>query len=145
MQAQVLTSFNGPRGFELRDVDEPRITAPDQVKIRLEACGVCHRDITWSHGRFSGGELPRILGHEGAGVVTEVGSAVESLRPGDRVVHLQFLWCGRCDACLAGRPTACANLREIVGEARDGCYAQHVVLSERIVVKIPGEIPMESA
>jgi D-arabinose 1-dehydrogenase-like Zn-dependent alcohol dehydrogenase len=145
MKAQVLKSFDGPRGFELCEVEEPHITAPDQVKIRVEACGVCHRDITWSRGRFSGAELPRILGHEGAGVVTEVGGAVETLRPGDRVVHLQAVYCGQCEACRGGRPAVCSKLRELVGEARDGCYAQHVVLPERIVLKIPGEIPMESA
>src|SRR5437899_4393844 len=142
MKAQVLKSFDGPRGFELRNVDEPRIAAPDQVKIRLEACGVCHRDITWSRGRFSGGELPRILGHEGAGVVTEVGGAVKTLRAGDRVVHLQAIYCGQCDACSGGRPAACANLRELIGEARDGCYAQRVVLPDRIVATVPGDIPM---
>ena len=74
MQAQVLTSFEGPQAFQLREVEEPRVEAPDDVKIRVEACGVCHRDITWSRGKFGKAELPRILGHEGAGVVLEVGA-----------------------------------------------------------------------
>src|SRR5262245_21075655 len=143
MKAQVLTSFDGPDGFHIADVAEPSIDAPDQVKIRIDACGVCHRDITWSRGGFGGGDLPRILGHEGAGLVLAIGSAVENLRPGDRVVHLQFPYCGVCEACCSGRPAACGSIREIVGEARNGCYAEQVVLPAGIVAKAPQEIPPE--
>jgi len=145
MKAQVLESFEGPRGFQLQDVEEPRIDAADEVKIEVQACGVCHRDITWSRGKFGRPELPKILGHEGAGVVLEVGSAVEDLKPGDRVVHLQFPYCGQCEACRAGRPAACANLRAIVGEERNGCYAEQVVLPARIVTRVPDGISAEQA
>lgn len=145
MKAQVLTSFDGPQGFELKEVEDPRIQAADEIKIRIEACGVCYRDITWSRGHFGGGNLPRILGHEGAGVVLEVGPAVEDLRPGDRVVHLQFPYCGTCEACRSGRTNACGSIREIVGEARNGCYAEQVVLPARIVAKTPDGIPAEKA
>lgn len=145
MKAQVLESFEGPQGFQLRDVEEPRIESPDDVKIQVDACGVCHRDITWSRGKFGRAELPKILGHEGAGVVLEVGSAVEDLKPGDRVVHLQFPYCGRCEACKAGRPAACANLRAIVGEGRNGCYAERVVLPAPIVTRVPDGISAEQA
>ena len=145
MLAQVLTSFEGPRGFELREVEEPCIQAPDEVKIRIEACGVCYRDITWSRGKFGGGELPRILGHEGTGVVMEAGPAVEGLQPGDRVVHLQFSYCGTCEACRSGRPAACTNIRSAVGEARSGCYAEQVVLPAGIIAKVPDGIAPEKA
>ena len=145
MKAQVLTSFGGPQGFQFLEVEEPRLQAAHDVKLLVEACGVCHRDITWSHGRFGGGELPRILGHEGAGIVLETGPEVEDLQPGDRVVHLQFPSCGKCEACRSGRPGACGSLREIIGEARNGCYAQQVVLPAGILAKVPYGISPEKA
>ena len=145
VKAQVLTSFDGPHGFRYEEVAEPRIQSANEVRIRVEACGVCYRDITWSRGNFGGGELPRIVGHESAGVVLEVGSAVHHLRPGDRVVHLQCPYCGICEGCRNGRPATCNSIRNVIGEARDGCYAQQVVLPSEIVVKTPDEIPIEKA
>ncbi|MGH8031587.1 MAG: alcohol dehydrogenase catalytic domain-containing protein [Luteimonas sp.] len=145
MKAQVLTSFDGPNGLVMREVASPRLTRPDEVKIKIEACGVCHRDITWCRGKFGTADLPRIMGHEGAGVVLEVGSDVHGLAPGDRVVHLQFPFCMQCDACRSGKPAACASIRWAIGEGFDGAYASEVVLPARIVTKIPYGIPFHEA
>jgi len=145
MKAQVLTAFDGPRGFELREVASPKITRPDQVRIKVEACGVCHRDITWSRGKFGTPPLPRVMGHEGAGVVLETGSAVQQLRPGERVVHLQFPFCGECEACRAGRPAACEQVRDAIGECCDGAYAGETVLPANIVTRVPEGIGFAEA
>lgn len=145
MKAQVLTAFDGPKGFELREVASPTITRPNDVKVKVEACGVCHRDITWCRGKFGNAQLPRIMGHEGAGVVLEVGSAVQGLKPGDRVVHLQFPFCGQCEPCRAGKPAACPNTRDAIGEMCDGAYASEMVLPANIVTKIPEGISFDAA
>jgi len=145
MRAQVLSAFDGPAGFEPREVSEPKLTVPSEVRVKVEACGVCHRDITWSSGKFGAAALPRILGHEAAGVVVEVGDDVSGLTPGDRVVHLQFPFCGACEACRSGKPAACDQARRAIGEERDGAYADEVVLPADIVAKIPGDIPSAEA
>lgn len=133
----MLIAFEGPAGFRLTEVPPPELRAPDEVRIRVEACGVCHRDITYARGRFGGGRLPTVMGHEGAGVVVEVGPEVRDLGPGDRVLHLQFPYCGTCDVCRAGRPQLCAEVRGAIGEVRDGAYAEEVVLPRHLLVKVP--------
>ena len=137
MRAQVLTAFEGPAGFRLSEVPTPELRAPDEVRIRVEACGICHRDITYARGTFGGGRLPTVMGHEGAGVVVEVGPDVRDLGPGDRVLHLQFPYCGTCEVCRAGRPQLCAEVRGAIGEVRDGAYAEEVVLPRHLLVKVP--------
>ena len=117
-QAAVVESGGAP--FTLVDVelDEPRA---DEVLVRMTAAGLCHTDL----GVASGGlpfPLPGVLGHEGAGVVERVGSAVTSVAPGDHVL-LSFTSCGACANCRAGHPAYCAtwlpdNL--IGGARRDG-------------------------
>jgi len=85
------------------------------------------------------------MGHEGAGTVIEVGSAVQGFKPGDRVVHLQFPFCGQCESCRSGSPAACPNVRDAIGEVSDGAYAGEVVLPANIVTKIPGDIAFAEA
>jgi len=137
VRAQVLTAFEGPAGFELCEVAAPEVSGADEVRIRVEACGVCHRDITYARGKFGGGHLPTVMGHEGAGVVLEVGPAVRDLAPGDRVLHLQFPYCGSCERCREGRPQLCAAVRGAIGEVRAGSYAEQVVLPRHLLVRVP--------
>ncbi|BBY74364.1 putative zinc-containing alcohol dehydrogenase [Mycolicibacterium parafortuitum] len=84
-------------------VDDPRA---DEILVRIEAAGICHTDLV---NRVAGkSDRPVLLGHEGAGVVEEVGAAVSSVKPGDRVV-LSFRSCGSCATCAAQRPAYCRN------------------------------------
>src|SRR4051794_16064745 len=86
------------------DLDDPR---PDEVLVRMVAAGLCHTDL----GVASGGlpfPLPGVLGHEGAGVVEEVGSSVTRVKPGDQVL-LSFTSCGECKNCRGGHPAYCAT------------------------------------
>lgn len=117
-QAAVVESAGAP--FTIGDV-ELDVIRPDEVLVRMVAAGLCHTDL----GVASGGlpfPLPGVLGHEGAGVVEEVGSAVRSLAPGDQVL-LSFSSCGACAQCRDGHPAYCdvwlpANL--IGGARMDG-------------------------
>jgi aryl-alcohol dehydrogenase len=90
--------------FELRRLalGEPRA---DELAVRVEAVGICHTDVSVAAGDF-GMPFPIVVGHEGTGVVEEVGAGVDGFAVGDRVV-LSFDWCGHCRNCLDGRPTYC--------------------------------------
>jgi len=134
---------------------EPR---GDEVLVRMVAAGVCHTDLV--AGSRPG---PLVLGHEGAGVVEAVGSAVGSVQPGDHVV-LSFAWCGECGNCAEGRMAYCADFLalnysgfrvdgssavSVAGEPVGGhffgqsSWATHSVTSERNVVRVPPNLPLE--
>ncbi|WP_235736401.1 Zn-dependent alcohol dehydrogenase [Nocardioides alcanivorans] len=86
-------------------VDDP---APDEVLVRTVAAGVCHSDLHFMHGVMPH-PVPTVLGHEAAGIVEAVGSAVHDLAPGDHVVECLSVFCGRCEFCLSGRPAICTK------------------------------------
>jgi len=103
-EAAVVESGGGPFTLAEVELDEPRA---HEVLVRMTAAGLCHTDL----GVASGGlpfPLPGVLGHEGAGVVERVGSAVTSVAPGDQVL-LSFTSCGRCTNCRGGHPAYCAT------------------------------------
>ncbi len=134
---------------------------PDELRVRLAASGVCHTDLFAD--RIT--PLPAVLGHEGAGVVEEVGSRVTTLRPGHRVV-LTFGSCGECACCRDGAPAYCLHGHELQfgGQRADGSgtfsgpgagihgaffqqssFATHAIATERNAVRIPDELPFELA
>jgi aryl-alcohol dehydrogenase len=89
--------------FLLEDIELDNLR-PDEVLIRIQASGVCHTDMAAQHMT----PLPAVLGHEGAGVVESIGSAVNEVRPGDRVV-ISYPFCGRCPNCIEGKAYICRN------------------------------------
>ena len=95
----------------------------DEVLVRIVATGLCHTDLVVRDQVYPT-PLPIVLGHEGAGIVEAVGSAVRKVRPGDHVA-LSFLHCGQCRPCLDGSPASCANFNDInfSGERPDGSHA----------------------
>ncbi|MFD0272953.1 NAD(P)-dependent alcohol dehydrogenase [Kitasatospora sp. NPDC127111] len=116
--AAVVREPGGPFRLETVRLDEPR---PDEVLVRIRAVGICHTDLSVRAGRTPS-PLPAVLGHEGAGTVTAVGSAVTRVRPGDTVV-LTFASCGSCPSCRTGRPVRCehwAALNLFGGRRLDG-------------------------
>ncbi|MET7689345.1 NAD(P)-dependent alcohol dehydrogenase [Streptomyces sp. NPDC005483] len=160
-RAAVVESGGAP--FTLSDVtlDEP---GPREAVVRMVATGLCHTDL----GVASGGlpfPLPGVLGHEGAGVVEAVGSAVTGVVPGDHVV-LSFTSCGDCRNCDGGHPAYCATwlpLNLIGGRRADGTstisrdgeplgghffgqssFAERALVDERSLVKVDPEVPLES-
>lgn len=147
--------------FEFRDVDVEGPRA-DEVLVKITATGICHTDIASKEQSFPV-PLPMVLGHEGAGVVEEVGSAVSHLRPGDHVV-LCGDSCGHCSSCQRGMPFYCDEFaaRNLTGERTDGStclscegepvrgrfvsqssFSTRVLAAGRGAIKIPEEAPLE--
>jgi aryl-alcohol dehydrogenase len=155
--AAVARERSGPFALEELDLEEPR---DDEVAVRICGAGICHTDLAMRAGRVP---LPVVLGHEGAGIVQAVGARVAKVRPGDHVV-LSFLSCGSCGTCQRGMPSYCENglacnfaAARLDGSSglrgRDGVvrshffgqssFASHCLASERNVVKVRADVPLE--
>jgi S-(hydroxymethyl)mycothiol dehydrogenase len=132
---------------------------PGEVRVRVEACGVCHTDLHVVETAGWGMRFPILLGHEGAGVVEEVGEGVTGVAPGDRVVIAWRAPCGdACRACRRGDLRRCSNnlrVRSRMHRAADGArltpvlrcgtYADRVIVHEACAVKLPDALPVEQA
>ncbi|MCU0500703.1 MAG: alcohol dehydrogenase catalytic domain-containing protein, partial [Anaerolineae bacterium] len=115
--------------FENRDV--PRPEAADDVLVAIDACGICGTDLNILAVPPAHQARPGIiLGHEGVGVVAEVGPAVQQLKPGDRVVIAPRLTCGKCRYCRRGIVNQCENYLS-VGTSIDGAFAPYLRVPER--------------
>jgi aryl-alcohol dehydrogenase len=134
------------------------------VLVRIVGAGMCHTDDFGRSGLLGEAFLPAVLGHEGSGVVVTTGPGVTSVAPGDHVV-LTFDSCGHCDPCLAGNPSNCVSfeLANLSGRRPDGsaamrdaegvaltsrwfgqsCFGQFALATERNVVKVDPQIPLE--
>src|SRR5262245_54514073 len=158
MRAAVLYEAGTPLRVEEVDLEAPHA---GEVRVRVAAAGVCHSDYHYMRGDLVG-NLPVVLGHEGAGVVEEVGPGVTSFRPGDHVVLLWRTACGRCEFCSRGRPALCpegASVRA-TGRMPDGtsrlsrdgheirhflgvsCFAEQTVCQERSLLELPEDVPL---
>jgi S-(hydroxymethyl)glutathione dehydrogenase/alcohol dehydrogenase len=146
-------------------IEELELAAPraGEVLVELRATGVCHTDAYTLSGRDSEGKFPSILGHEGAGVVVEVGPGVRSVAPGDHVIPLYTPECRECKTCLSGKSNLCTAIRATQGQGLmpDGTsrfslrgqpvfhymgtstFASHTVLPEIAVAKIRKDAPFE--
>ncbi len=125
--------------FELveRDVPEPR---EGQVRIKVEACGICHSDAMVKNGWFPGIVYPRVPGHEIAGRIDAVGPGVTAWKAGDRVgVGWHGGHCFVCGACRKGLFINCVKAK-ITGITHDGGYADHVVVPAESVARIPEKL-----
>lgn len=130
--------------FELveREAPEP---ARGEVRVTVQACGVCHSDSLTREGHWPGIEYPRVPGHEIAGIIDLVGEGVEGWAPGDRVGVGWFGGtCRRCDPCRRGDFINCVALR-IPGISYDGGYAEAVVVPEEALARIPDDLGSEDA
>jgi threonine 3-dehydrogenase len=119
----------GP-GATIIDVPEPVITRPDQIKVKVQATSICGTDYhIYSWDRWSAGRVkpPRIMGHEFAGEIVDVGRDVVSLKVGDYVSGESHWVCGHCKQCLLNERHVCANTK-ILGVDVDGCFAPYVVV-----------------
>jgi S-(hydroxymethyl)glutathione dehydrogenase / alcohol dehydrogenase len=109
IRAAVLEEFAKPLEVQDVELDAP---GPGEVLVRLAACGVCHTDLYTASGADPSGYAPTVLGHEGAGVVEEVGEGVTSVAPGDHVVTLFSPQCRKCVHCLSPKTNICLAIRE---------------------------------
>ena len=109
IRAAVLEEFGKPLVVQDVDLDGPKA---GEALVRLRACGVCHTDLYTASGADPSGYAPTVLGHEGAGVVEEVGEGVTSLQPGDHVVTLFSPQCGECVHCRSPKTNICLAIRD---------------------------------
>lgn len=139
----------GPESLKVEEVDEPKITDPSDVIVRVGAAGLCRTDLHIIEGQLEemfGPALPYTLGHENAGWVEEVGSAVDNLAVGDTVITHPLATCGSCRACRAGYDMYCANPAYFPGIVTDGGFAQLLKTGSRAVVRLPASLhPKEIA
>lgn len=112
-KAAVAWGPNQPMTIEEVDVMLPRA---GEVLVRIEASGVCHTDAFTLSGEDPEGIFPAILGHEGGGIVEQVGEGVTSVKPGDHVIPLYTPECGECKFCLSGKTNLCQKIRETQGK-----------------------------
>jgi NAD+-dependent secondary alcohol dehydrogenase Adh1 len=136
MRAARLHAYHEP--LKLDDVDEPKVTGPLDVVVRIGAAGLCRTDLHIQEGQWaekSQVQLPYTPGHENAGWIHEVGSAVTNVEVGDTVIVHPFITCGLCRACRSGDDMHCEN-GSFPGINRDGGFADFLLTSARSVVKL---------
>jgi len=161
IRAAVLEDFGKP--LVVQDVD---LAPPKQgeVLVKVHSCGVCHTDLYTASGADPSGYAPCVLGHEGAGVVEEVGPGVTSVKKGDHVVTLFSPECGECVNCKSGKTNICTAIREQQGQgympdgtprlSRDGepmrhfmgtsTFAEYTVMPEIALAKVNKDAAFES-
>ena len=142
--------------LELRDDVEVRDIRHNEVRVRVERAGLCHSDVSVINGTIPF-PTPVVLGHEGAGVVEQVGDAVEKVKVGDHVVLTTLGNCGRCAACDRGQPTHCRDTMgklqrpfTVGGEkafqfANAGVFSEVTVVNETQAIVIDPDVPLAAA
>jgi S-(hydroxymethyl)glutathione dehydrogenase/alcohol dehydrogenase len=160
IRAAILWEKGRPLSVEAAELGAP---GPGEVLVEVKAAGVCHSDLHPARGDWPM-RLPVVLGHEGAGVVQDVGPGVTRVRPGDHVVLCWAPACGACPPCLEGRPVLCDRLERTTyrnrlpsGEARlrargqpvapflgTACFADHVVVAEAGAIVVPRNVAFEA-
>lgn len=133
-------------GLTLAEIDEPQVEQVDDVKFKVEYCGICVGETkVYDWGKWAASDLtlqlPTVLGHEVSATVVEVGPGVKQFRPGDRITVDPLIYCGHCYECRAGYTNMCAE-REIYGKRR-GAFAEYAVLPERAICKLPDNLSLE--
>ena len=143
MRAVQISKANGPFEVVEREVPTP---GPNQVRIKVEACGVCHSDAIVKYAAFPGLQLPRIPGHEVAGKVDAVGENVKLWKAGDRVgVGWHGGHCFECTPCRKGMFINC-DKAQVCGVSYDGGYAEYLVVPQEAVARMPdGLDPIDAA
>jgi S-(hydroxymethyl)glutathione dehydrogenase/alcohol dehydrogenase len=160
VRAAVAHKAAQPLQIETVDLEGPK---KGEVMVEIKATGVCHTDAYTLSGRDPEGLFPSIMGHEGAGVVVEIGPEVTSVKPGDHVIPLYIPECRQCKACVSGKTNLCTAIRETQGRGvmPDGTsrfslngkmihhymgtstFANYTVLPEIAVAKVREDAPFE--
>lgn len=157
MKAAVFYGPNKPLEIEEVEIDEP---GPREVLIKTKAVGLCHSDLHFMEGSYPH-PAPAVLGHESAGIVEKVGSAVTYVQPGDHVITILSPFCGSCEFCLTGRMSLCVN-PELKRGPEDkprlskggepvhqflnlSSFAEKMLVHEHALVKVRNDMPFEQA
>ncbi len=145
MKALVLEQYSQ---LVYKDVPDPEM-GPEDILIRVGACGICGSDIHGMDGSTGRRIPPVIMGHEAAGTIAQAGSAVTGWQKGDRVTFDSTIYCGSCFYCRRGDINCCDN-RRVVGVScaeyrQHGAFAEYVAVPQRIVYRLPGDLSFERA
>lgn len=146
MSDMTAIQIRSPRGpFEVIKREVP-VPGANQVRIKVQACGICHSDVVVKEGIWPGLQYPRVTGHEVAGVVDEIGVGVTAWKKGQRVgVGWHGGHCFQCDPCRRGDFMGCRNF-QVTGVHEDGGYAQYMIARNEAVAAIPDTLsPVEAA
>ncbi|MFD1608828.1 zinc-binding alcohol dehydrogenase family protein [Oceanobacillus luteolus] len=130
--------------IETLEVEEPQLESAGEVKVKIKRVGICGSDMHIYHGTNPLATYPRIVGHEVAGEIIEIGSDVTRVKVGDHVVIEPITYCGECYACKSGRPNVCKEV-SVFGVHEDGGMREFVTLPEKQVHPIDPEIDWDEA
>lgn len=143
MRAMQVSHPGGPFELVEREIPAP---GPASVRVKVEACGICHSDALTKEGHWPGIEYPRVPGHEVAGTIDAVGPGVVAWKPGDRVgIGWYGGHCGYCESCRRGDFLLCQTARRISGITYDGGYAEYMIASAQALARIPADLPATDA
>jgi L-iditol 2-dehydrogenase len=145
MKALLLTKY---RSLEIADLPEPT-AGPDEVLIRVAACGICGSDVHGYDGSSGRRIPPIVMGHEAAGTIAALGKNVKNFSEGERVTFDSTVYCGSCANCQRGEVNLCDN-RQVLGVScgdyrRAGAFAEFVVVPAHIVYRLPDALSFEEA
>ena len=144
MRAVQVAKAGGPLELVERPIPEP---GPGTVRIKVQACGICHSDSLTKEGHWPGMQFPRVPGHEVIGVIDAVGAAVpERWKNGLRVGIGWHAWhCGTCDNCRRGNFFACQLGPKVSGISFDGGYAEYMVAPHQALAEMPADLKPQDA
>lgn len=162
MKSRAAIAWEAGKPLEIAEIDVEGPKA-GEVMVQIKATSVCHTDAFTLSGADPEGNFPAVLGHEGAGVVQEVGEGVTSLKPGDHVIPLYTAECGQCKFCLSGKTNLCSSVRATQGKgvmpdgtsrfSKDGqslhhymgcsTFSEYTVLPEVSLAKVSSEAPLD--
>ncbi len=144
MRAVQVTRAGGPLEMVEREIPAP---GAGTVRVKVQACGVCHSDSLTKEGLFPGLAYPRVPGHEVAGVVDALGAGVSGFAVGQRVgVGWNGGYCSYCDNCRRGYFYACQTATHVTGVTADGGYAEYMVARAEALAHMPDDLtPLEAA
>lgn len=143
MRVVQISRPGGPFEIVERPIPDP---ASGEVRIKVQACGVCHSDSLTKEGHFPGLSYPRVAGHEVIGIVDAVGEGVAGWTVGQRAgLGWNGGYCGHCDNCRRGNFFACQTETHITGVTRDGGYADYTVARAEALARVPDELAAADA
>jgi len=143
MRALQVSRPGGPFEMVEREIPEP---GAGEIRIKVQACGICHSDSLTKEGLMPGIQYPRVPGHEVVGMVDAVGAGVAGWKAGERAgVGWNGGYCGFCDCCRRGEFFACQTATHITGVTRDGGYADYLVARSEAVARVPDGLSAEDA
>lgn len=143
MRAAIFHENGGPEVIQIEDVERP-VPGTGEVLVKVAAVAMNHLDLWVRRGLPVETTMPHIGGSDIAGVVEELGSGVDGVERGARVVVNPALWCGACPACNSGREAFCWNFR-LLGEHTNGGFAEYVTVPAANVYRLPDRVAFETA